>query len=138
MNKFVKAGLAGVMMLGLVACSSSSNTTATAAAAATEEASTTGVYNLINKTGEEVTALYVYETGSEDKGENYAETPLKADGSVEVSYEADSSDTVLTLEFTTESGYTGEFTTLSIEEVTINLLAEADVETGATQIEFGY
>lgn len=146
MNNIVKASLAGVMMLSLVACSNSnstateeaSSTTAATTAEPTEEASTTGVYNLVNKTGEDVVALYVYETGSEDKGTNYAETALAADESVEVTYEAESAETVLTLEFTTASDYTGTFTTLSIENVTINLLAEADVETGATQIEFGY
>ena len=44
-------------------------------------------------------------------------------------------DTVLTLEFTTESGFQGIFETLYIEEVNINLLA-ADAMTGATPIQF--
>lgn len=147
MNKLIKAALAATMTFGLVACSSSTTEEETKATSenpavetseAEEEASTTGVYKLVNKTGEDVTALYVYETGASDKGENYAETALAADADVEVTYEAESADTVLTLEFTTASGYTGTFTTLSIEEATINLLAEADVETGATQIEFAY
>lgn len=147
MNKMIKAALAATMAFGLVACSSSTTeeeTTATSeneaveTSEAEEEASTTGVYKLVNKTGEEVTGLYVYVTDSDDKGDNYAETPLAADADVEVTYEAESADTVLTLEFTTASGYTGTFTTLSIEEATINLLAEADVESGATQIAFDY
>lgn len=144
-NKLLKAGLAATMTFGLVACSSSTATdepTSTADTTATseaeEEASTKGVYNLINKTGEDVTALYVYETGSSDKGENYAETALKADDSVEVTFDNGDAEAELTLEFTTASGYTGEFTTLHIEETSINLLAEADVESGATQIEFTY
>ncbi len=42
---------------------------------------------------------------------------------------------VYTLEFTTESGYTGSFDTLHFEVAPISLLAE-DALTGATQISF--
>lgn len=146
-NRLCKVALAATVTFGLVACSSStteeettptSENEAVETSEAEEEVSTTGIYTLINKTGEDVTDLYVYETGTSDKGENYAETALKADDSVEVTFDNGDAEAELTLEFTTASGYTGEFTTLHIEEASINLLAEADVESGATQIAFTY
>ena len=95
---------------------------------------TTGVYTIHNTTGEPVSELYVYETGAEEKGENLAGESLNDTEKVEVTYEG-TTDTVLTLEFTTESGFQGTFETLYIEEVNINLLA-ADAMTGATPIQF--
>ena len=95
---------------------------------------TTGVYTIRNTTGELVSELYVYETGAEEKGENLAGEGLNDTEKVEVTYEG-TTDTVLTLEFTTESGFQGTFETLYIEEVNINLLA-ADAMTGATPIQF--
>ena len=95
---------------------------------------TTGVYTIHNTTGELVSELYVYETGAEEKGENLAGEGLNDTEKVEVTYEG-TTDTVLTLEFTTESGFQGTFETLYIEEVNINLLA-ADAMTGATPIQF--
>lgn len=94
----------------------------------------TGVYTIHNTTGELVSELYVYETGAEEKGENLAGEGLNDTEKVEVTYEG-TTDTVLTLEFTTESGFQGTFETLYIEEVNINLLA-ADAMTGATPIQF--
>ncbi len=94
----------------------------------------TGVYTIRNTTGELVSELYVYETGAEEKGENLAGEGLNDTEKVEVTYEG-TTDTVLTLEFTTESGFQGTFETLYIEEVNINLLA-ADAMTGATPIQF--
>ena len=95
---------------------------------------TTGVYTIRNTTGELVSELYVYETGAEEKGENLAGEGLNDTEKVEATYEG-TTDTVLTLEFTTESGFHGTFETLYIEEVNINLLA-ADAMTGATPIQF--
>lgn len=95
---------------------------------------TTGVYTIHNTTGELVSELYVYETGAEEKGENLAGEGLNDTEKVEATYEG-TTDTVLTLEFTTESGFQGKFETLYIEEVNINLLA-ADAMTGATPIQF--
>ena len=95
---------------------------------------TTGVYTIHNTTGELVSELYVYETGAEEKGENLAGKGLNDTEKVEATYEG-TTDTVLTLEFTTESGFQGTFETLYIEEVNINLLA-ADAMTGATPIQF--
>ena len=95
---------------------------------------TAGVYTIHNTTGELVSELYVYETGAEEKGENLAGEGLNDTEKVEATYEG-TTDTVLTLEFTTESGFQGTFETLYIEEVNINLLA-ADAMTGATPIQF--
>ena len=95
---------------------------------------TVGVYTIHNKTGEPVSELYVYETGAEEKGENLAGEGLNDTEKVEATYEG-TTDTVLTLEFTTESGFQGTFETLYIEEVNINLIA-ADAMTGATPIQF--
>ena len=95
---------------------------------------TVGVYTIHNTTGELVSELYVYETGAEEKGENLAGEGLNDTEKVEATYEG-TTDTVLTLEFTTESGFQGTFETLYIEEVNINLLA-ADAMTGATPIQF--
>ena len=95
---------------------------------------TPGVYTIHNTTGELVSELYVYETGAEEKGENLAGEGLNDTEKVEATYEG-TTDTVLTLEFTTESGFHGTFETLYIEEVNINLLA-ADAMTGATPIQF--
>ena len=95
---------------------------------------TVGVYTIHNTTGEPVSELYVYETGAEEKGENLAGEGLNDTEKVEATYEG-TTDTVLTLEFTTESGFHGTFETLYIEEVNINLLA-ADAMTGATPIQF--
>lgn len=95
---------------------------------------TAGLYTIHNTTGELVSELYVYETGAEEKGENLAGEGLNDTEKVEVTYEG-TTDTVLTLEFTTESGFQGTFETLYIEEVNINLLA-ADAMTGATPIQF--
>ncbi|MDY3109729.1 MAG: cytochrome C [Lachnospiraceae bacterium] len=95
---------------------------------------TVGVYTIHNTTGEPVSELYVYETGAEEKGENLAGEGLNDTEKVEATYEG-TKDTVLTLEFTTESGFHGTFETLYIEEVNINLLA-ADAMTGATPIQF--
>ena len=95
---------------------------------------TVGVYTIHNTTGELVSELYVYETGAEEKGENLAGEGLNDTEKVETTYEG-TTDTILTLEFTTESGFQGTFETLYIEEVNINLLA-ADAMTGATPIQF--
>ncbi len=95
---------------------------------------TVGVYTIHNTTGELVSELYVYETGAEEKGENLAGEGLNDTEKVEATYEG-TTDTVLTLEFTTESGFQGTFENLYIEEVNINLLA-ADAMTGATPIQF--
>ncbi|MDO5033704.1 MAG: cytochrome C [Eubacteriales bacterium] len=103
--------------------------------AAAEE---TGVYTLVNKTGEKVVELYHYANDSKDKGENLAGEGLE-DGKTAtstVNLAADKTeDFVSTLEFKTESGYEAKFEKLHFETVEIELLAE-DAMTGATPIAF--
>ena len=94
----------------------------------------TGVYTVYNMTGHDVTALYLYEAGSADKGENYvAEKALAPEKVTKLEYTA-ASDAVLVLEFTTEEG-TRSFDTLHIETAPISLLS-VDAAAGATNISF--
>lgn len=147
MKNTIKALFAGAMAISLAACSStaaSSSKSASASssdsASATEEATgeQTAEYTLVNKTGETVTELYQY-VSEDDKGDNLAGTDgMAANATITSTVKMDASETAdykCTLEFTTASGYTGKFTTLSFETVTINLLSE-DAASGATQIEF--
>ena len=125
------------------ACSSTAATTTaatTSTAAATASASaapTVGNYTIYNATGTSVTGLYLYPTDSTDKGTNLAgDKGFKAAHALYATYD-NSKGTAksLTLEFTTDKGYTGTFTTLSIETAPISLIAE-DAKTGATAIQF--
>lgn len=143
--------------LVLVGCSSNNTTTSETTAPVTTEATvettapaseeaadaiaTTGKYVVTNTTGETVTELYIYQTGSEDKGTNYAEGGL-ADGEqvtidVEVSEDV-AIDYAQTLEYVTESGRTeNAFQTLHLEEANLSLLAsDADTYTSATPFSF--
>ena len=138
MKKTFAAIGASVLALSLAACGHSSSAAASTAAAAetTEAASTTGVYTIYNATGESVTDLYLYPTGSSDKGDNLAGEKGFSDAHAMVAtYDDGSADTKLTLEFIAASGMTGTFETLSIETAPISLIAE-DARTGATQIAF--
>ncbi len=95
-------------------------------------------YTVYNVTGEDVTELYLIDNATGDKGDNFAEQPLKDGESIviEVTEKADvAGDLEYTLEFTTASGYTGKFETLHFEVAPISLLAE-DALTGPTQISF--
>ncbi len=94
----------------------------------------TGEYTIYNTTGETVSELYVYEAGSEDKGENLAGEGM-ADGAEILCTKDGAIDFVLVVEFTTESGYTGSFETLHNEVAPISLLSE-DAAAGATMISF--
>ena len=89
-----------------------------------------------NTTGENVTELYLYVAGSEDKGENLAADGL-ADGDSVVLTLPEDADTSAkyVLEFTTESGDTQSFDTLSYEVAPISLLS-VDAAAGATPISF--
>jgi hypothetical protein len=141
MKKFYAALCAGVMAVSLGACSSSSKDTAEATAAAatstpaaTEEAATSGEYQITNNTGEKVTELYVYSDES-DKGENYAADGLDDGAEVTVTKDDQKAGTTFTLDYVTESGREEKFTTLSLENVSISLLAQ-DAMTGSTPIQF--
>jgi hypothetical protein len=101
-------------------------------------------YTIYNKTGEKVKELYMYATGSSDKGENLIDGAAEPDGQQVIQFDsvpefmikADGSISPITLEFTTESGYNASFTTLSYEVCPIQLISE-DMVTGATKIKFG-
>lgn len=148
MNKIIKIAAAGMMAVSLAACGSTSDTTddtaseSTAAATveATEEAlATSGSYVIENDTGSKVTELYVYLTGSDDKGDNYAADGLDDGATVNVDIEVsedeaqDYADNGMTVEYVTEEGDdVVVFTTLSLEEANMYLKPKADVESGAT------
>ena len=97
-----------------------------------------GHYTVYNKTGETVKELYFAHNTEEDNGGNWLQEGLAPDEAVYITRvipgDADGHH-ALTLKYVTESGRTGEFTTLSIEDVPITLLA-ADAMTGATPISF--
>lgn len=99
-----------------------------------EAEAATGKYTVYNVTGELVNELYLYETGA-DKGENLAADGLKDTKKMELTYDG-TTETVLTLEYTTESGYNAKFETLHIEEAPIALQV-VDAASGATPISFG-
>lgn len=133
MKKFFSLVLALAMVLVCTAVF------AEAAEETAEEEFQEGAYLLHNATGETVTFVGIHDnaTGTVDEVITESE-PLLADETLEVhaSYAplADASHR-LTLSFTTESGYSATFQTLSVEKVAIELLA-ADALTGATPIAF--
>ena len=89
-----------------------------------------------NTTGENVTDLYLYVAGSEDKGENLAADGLADGDSVVLTLPEDADKSAeYVLEFTTESGDTQSFDTLSYEVAPISLLS-VDAAAGATPISF--
>ena len=89
-----------------------------------------------NTTGENVTELYLYVAGSEDKGENLAADGLADGDSVVLTLPEDADKSAeYVLEFTTEDGATQSFDTLSYEVAPISLLS-VDAAAGATPISF--
>lgn len=149
----VAAALA--LAVGMTACGGSASSTtassaassvASSAAASSEAASSEAAsseaevesaeYTVYNTTGENVTDLYLYVAGSEDKGENLAADGLADGDSVVLTLpeDADKSPEYV-LEFTTESGTTQSFDTLSYEVAPISLLS-VDAAAGATPISF--
>jgi hypothetical protein len=106
---------------------------------ASSEAEATSVeYTVYNTTGSKVTELYLYDAGSEDKGENLAGEGLADGESIVITrdVEADKqADVVYVLEFTTEDGNTQSFDTLHYEVAPISLKS-VDAAAGATAIAF--
>lgn len=143
----VAAALA--LAVGMTACGgSASSTTASSAAssaaasseAASSEAASSEVesaeYTVYNTTGENVTDLYLYAAGSEDKGENLAADGLADGDSVVLTLPEDADKSAeYVLEFTTEGGDTQSFDTLGYEVAPISLLS-VDAAAGATPISF--
>ena len=99
-----------------------------------------GTYQLINKTGEGIVRISISDNKSDAVSTvEYNEAPLPPDTLVVLSLGIpadEDGEHRLTLSYTTESGKTGTFATLSIEEVSIELL-DVDAVAGATPIRFG-
>ena len=143
------------LAVGMTACGGSASSTtassaassvASSAAASSEAASSEAAsseaevesaeYTVYNTTGENVTELYLYVAGSEDKGENLAADGLADGDSVVLTLPEDADKSAeYVLEFTTESGTTQSFDTLSYEVAPISLLS-VDAAAGATPISF--
>ncbi len=100
----------------------------------------TGVYTIMNKTGEAVTELKIIDnvTGESNDFPFVENGVLEEDGLLILYFdipEGEDGSHRLTLSYKTASGREETFGTLSIEEVNIDLLA-ADAMTGATPIAF--
>lgn len=151
LNKICAASAVLALAVALTACGGSASTAASSTAsseaassvaasseAASSEAAESAEYTVYNTTGSTVSELYLYEAGSEDKGENLAGEGL-ADGESLVitrDVEADKqADVVYVLEFTTEDGNTQSFDTLHYEVAPISLKS-VDAAAGATAIAF--
>ena len=141
---------AAALAVGMTACGSSasspaaSSSVASSAAASSEAASSeaeavSAEYTVYNTTGSTVTELYLYDAGSDEKGDNLAGENGLADGEnivITRDVEADKqSDVTYILEFTTEDGQTQSFETLHYEVAPISLLS-VDAAAGATPIAF--
>lgn len=125
-----------------VASSAAASSEAASSEAASSEAASSEAevepaeYTVYNTTGENVTELYLYVAGSEDKGENLAADGLADGDSVVLTLPEDADKSAeYVLEFTTESGDTQSFDTLSYEVAPISLLS-VDAAAGATPISF--
>ena len=148
MKQFTKIAVVCALAVSLAACGSSASSTAASSAASSEAASseaasseaeaTSAEYTVYNTTGSKVTELYLYDAGSEDKGENLAGEGLADGESIVITrdVEADKqADVVYVLEFTTEDGNTQSFDTLHYEVAPISLKS-VDAAAGATAIAF--
>lgn len=146
---------AAALAVGMTACGSSASSTAASSSVASSAASseaasseaasseaaepTTAEYTVYNTTGSTVIELYLYDAGSDEKGDNLAGENGLADGEnivITRDVEADKqSDVTYILEFTTEDGQTQSFETLHYEVAPISLLS-VDAAAGATPIAF--
>ena len=152
LNKICAASAVLALAVALTACGGSASTAASSTAsseaassvaasseAASSEAAESAEYTVYNTTGSTVSELYLYEAGSEDKGENLAGEAGLADGENVVitrDVEADKQDDMTyVLEFTTEDGSTQRFETLHYEITPISLKS-VDAAAGATPIAF--
>ena len=141
------AVVALALAAGMTACGGSASTaassseaasasTAVSEAASSEAEVESAEYTVYNTTGENVTDLYLYAAGSEDKGENLAADGLADGDSVVLTLPEDADKSAeYVLEFTTEGGDTQSFDTLGYEVAPISLLS-VDAAAGATPISF--
>ena len=144
MKKLFAFGMAAAMTLSLAACGGAASSAAPSEAtseasseAASSEAAepTTAEYTVYNTTGSTVTELYLYDAGSDEKGDNLAGENGLADGENIVITRDVEADVTFILEFTTEDGQTQSFETLHYEVAPISLLS-VDAAAGATPIAF--
>lgn len=149
LNKICAASAVLALAVALTACGGSASTAASSTAssaaassvaasseAASSEAAESAEYTVYNTTGSTVSELYLYEAGSEDKGENLAADGLADGDSVVLTLPEDADKSAkYVLEFTTEGGDTQSFDTLSYEVAPISLLS-VDAAAGATPISF--
>lgn len=153
LNKICAASAVLALAVALTACGGSASTAASSTAsseaassvaasseaASSEAAAESAEYTVYNTTGSTVSELYLYEAGSEDKGENLAGEAGLADGEnvvITCDVEADKQDDMTyVLEFTTEDGSTQSFETLHYEITPISLKS-VDAAAGATPIAF--
>lgn len=149
LNKIAVAAVAVALVVGMTACGGSSSTASSVAstAAASSEAASEAAseveaqsaeYTVYNTTGTTVTELYLYDAGSEDKGENLAGEGLADGDSLVITRDVDAdkqADVVYVLEFVTEDGATQSFDTLHYEVASISLKS-VDAAAGATAIAF--
>ena len=123
----------------MASSAAASSEAASSEAASSEAEAATAEYTVYNTTGENVTELYLYEAGSEDKGDNLAGENGLADGeNVVITRDEDTdkqADMTYVLEFTTEDGQTQSFETLHYETTPISLKS-VDAAAGATPIAF--
>ena len=128
------AAAALALAVGMTACGGS----ASSEAASSEAEAAAAEYTVYNTTGSKVTELYLYDAGSEDKGENLAGEGMADGESIVITrnVEADKQgDVVYVLEFNTEDGNTQSFDTLHYEVAPISLKS-VDAAAGATAIAF--
>lgn len=149
LNKICAASAVLALAVALTACGGSASTAASSTAssaaassvaasseAASSEVAESAEYTVYNTTGSTVSELYLYEAGSEDKGENLAADGLADGDSVVLTLPEDADKSAeYVLEFTTEDGNTQSFDTLSYEVAPISLLS-VDAAAGATPISF--
>ena len=155
LNKICAASAVLALAVALTACGGSASTAASSTAsseaassvaasseaasseaASSEAAAESAEYTVYNTTGSTVSELYLYEAGSEDKGENLAGEGLADGENVVLTLPEDADQSAkYVLEFTTEDGTTQSFDTLNYEVAPISLLS-ADAAAGATPISF--
>lgn len=137
-NLIIMVLISAAVIFGIDALKNKAVYTPAEVTAGPAEGDETATYTIYNTTGKDVVALYVYEAGSEDKGDNFAGDGLKDGDSVVVNKyapaeEADSKTYVV--EFQADGEDVQLFETLHFEVAPI-CLRSIDGLSGATPIQF--
>lgn len=133
MKKVLAVLLIAALVLTMAACGNKTDGKDKTDKGNEEVETAKSVYTIYNRTGADLTEAYIYEAGSSDKGENFADQFHGNHATIDRGELPKGVDFVL--EFTNADGYTGKFETLHAEEAPITLLAE-DAKSGATAIAF--